>query len=132
MHESEVSQRVRDALAQVEAERNVRVLFACEWATRRRTPTNAERHLHSRPSGKAAAVRGTLPRVTATTTFASSTSTEEAEGNREAGGRASRRDWYLSVEDRRDVIEQPIADDLDVSGWELPQRMKTTGSDLSL
>ena len=50
------------------------------------------------------------------TTCASSTSIEEAEGNREAGGQASRRDWYLSVEDRRDVIEQPIDDDLDVSG----------------
>ena len=44
--------------------------------------------------------------------------------NREAGGRASRRDWYLSVEDRRDVIEQPIADDLDVSGWELRKALR--------
>ena len=30
MHGNEVFQRVRHALAQVEAERNVRVLFACE------------------------------------------------------------------------------------------------------
>ncbi len=59
------------------------------------------------------------------TTCASSTSTEEEEGNsREVGGRASRRDWYLSVEDRRDVIEQPIADDLDVSGWELRKALR--------
>ncbi len=29
------------------------------------------------------------------------------------------RDWYLSVENCRDVIEVPIADDLDLSGWEL-------------
>src|SRR3954471_21908604 len=35
-----------------------------------------------------------------------------------------RRDWYLSVEDRRDVIEQPIADDLDVSGWELRKALR--------
>ncbi len=35
-----------------------------------------------------------------------------------------RRDWYLSVDDRRDVIEQPIADDLDVSGWELRKALR--------
>lgn len=34
------------------------------------------------------------------------------------------RDWYLSVEDRRDVIELPIADDLDVSGWELRKALR--------
>ena len=34
------------------------------------------------------------------------------------------RDWYLSVDDRRDVIEQPIADDLDVSGWELRKALR--------
>ncbi len=33
-----------------------------------------------------------------------------------------RRDWYLSVEERRDVIEQPIADNLDVSGWSCARR----------
>ena len=37
---------------------------------------------------------------------------------------AHRRDWYLSVEDRRDVIERPIADDLDVSGWELRKALR--------
>lgn len=32
-----------------------------------------------------------------------------------------RRDWYLSmdVEHRRDVIERPITDELDVSGWDI-------------
>jgi len=35
-----------------------------------------------------------------------------------------RRAWYLSVEDRRDVIEQPLADDLDVSGWELRKALR--------
>jgi predicted nucleotidyltransferase len=29
------------------------------------------------------------------------------------------RDWYLSVNDRRDVIERPLTNDLDVSGWDL-------------
>ena len=28
-------------------------------------------------------------------------------------------DWYLSVDARRDVIELPIEDDLDINGWEL-------------
>ena len=45
-------------------------------------------------------------------------------GNREDGGRASRRDGYLSVEDRRDVIESPISEDLDVSGWELRKALR--------
>lgn len=30
-----------------------------------------------------------------------------------------RRDWYLTVQSKRDVIERPISDVLDVSGWEL-------------
>ena len=35
-----------------------------------------------------------------------------------------RQDWYLSVEDRRDVIELPISEDLDVSGWELRKALR--------
>ena len=27
--------------------------------------------------------------------------------------------WYLSIRERRDVIECPISDDLDISGWDL-------------
>src|SRR5690606_3449454 len=36
------------------------------------------------------------------------------------------RDWYLSidVEDKRDVIELPISDDLDISGWDLRKALK--------
>ena len=34
------------------------------------------------------------------------------------------RDWYLSVENPRDVIERPIADDLDVSGWDLRKALR--------
>ena len=32
---------------------------------------------------------------------------------------AHRPDWYLSIADRRDVIERPIIDEFDLSGWEL-------------
>lgn len=32
--------------------------------------------------------------------------------------------WYLSVADRRDVIELPIADDLDINGWELRKALR--------
>jgi predicted nucleotidyltransferase len=88
MHRNEVCQRVRHALAQVEAERNVRVLFACEsgsraWGFASRDSDYDVRFLY-----------------------------------------VHSRDWYLSVEDRRDVIEQPIADDLDVSGWELRKALR--------
>ena len=88
MHENEVYQRVRDALARVESERNVRVLYACEsgsraWGFASRDSDYDVRFLY-----------------------------------------VHRRDWYLSVEDRRDVIEQPIADDLDVSGWELRKALR--------
>lgn len=36
------------------------------------------------------------------------------------------KDWYLSinVEDKRDVIERPISDDLDISGWDLRKALK--------
>jgi len=34
------------------------------------------------------------------------------------------RDWYLSIEDRRDVIEEPIGENLDLSGWELRKALR--------
>lgn len=35
------------------------------------------------------------------------------------------RDWYLSVDlERRDVIERPISDRLDVSGWDLRKALQ--------
>ncbi len=34
------------------------------------------------------------------------------------------RDWYLSIEDHRDVIERPISDELDISGWELRKALR--------
>lgn len=34
------------------------------------------------------------------------------------------RDWYLSVEEGRDVIEQPLSAELDVSGWDLRKALR--------
>jgi uncharacterized protein len=34
------------------------------------------------------------------------------------------RDWYLSVDNHRDVIERPISDELDISGWELRKALR--------
>ena len=33
-------------------------------------------------------------------------------------------DWYLNLERQRDVIEKPIDDLLDVSGWDLDKTLK--------
>lgn len=33
-------------------------------------------------------------------------------------------DWYLTLDKKRDVIEKPIDDELDVSGWELSKALK--------
>ena len=35
-----------------------------------------------------------------------------------------RLDWYLRVDARRDVIEVPVSDELDVSGWELRKALQ--------
>jgi len=83
-----VSSRVREALARVEAERGVRVLFACEsgsraWGFASRDSDYDVRFLY-----------------------------------------VHQRDWYLSVEDRRDVVEMPLAGDLDISGWELRKALR--------
>lgn len=34
------------------------------------------------------------------------------------------RDWYLSVFEERDVIEQPISGDLDIAGWDLRKALR--------
>src|SRR5580698_9021306 len=88
MQNHNIQQRVRDVLAQLEAERQVRVLFACEsgsraWGFASRDSDYDVRFLY-----------------------------------------VHRRDWYLSVEARRDVIELPIAEDLDVSGWDLRKALR--------
>ncbi|WP_353853848.1 nucleotidyltransferase domain-containing protein [Bacillus sp. Bos-x628] len=35
-----------------------------------------------------------------------------------------RKEWYWSIEKQRDVIERPIDDDLDISGWELRKALR--------
>ncbi len=37
---------------------------------------------------------------------------------------AHRLDWYLAIDQRRDVIELPIEDDLDISGWDLRKALQ--------
>jgi predicted nucleotidyltransferase len=86
--QNEVFQRVRAALARLEVEQNVRVLFACEsgsraWGFASRDSDYDVRFLY-----------------------------------------VHQRDWYLSVDDRRDVVEQMLADNLDVSGWELRKALR--------
>src|SRR3954462_7246474 len=88
MQNNEVTVRVRDALARVESEQNVRVLYACEsgsraWGFASRDSDYDVRFLYVHP-----------------------------------------RDWYLSVEDGRDVVERPLSDDLDLSGWELRKALR--------
>ncbi|MCA1963199.1 MAG: nucleotidyltransferase domain-containing protein, partial [Prosthecobacter sp.] len=88
MQNNEVFQRVRNALARLEAERNVRVLYACEsgsraWGFASHDSDYDVRFLYVHQS-----------------------------------------DWYLSVEDRRDVIEEPLNDELDISGWELRKALR--------
>jgi predicted nucleotidyltransferase len=34
------------------------------------------------------------------------------------------RDWYLSIEDRRDVIERPLVEEIDLSGWEIRKALR--------
>ena len=34
------------------------------------------------------------------------------------------RDWYLSIDSRRDVIERPIDGDLDINGWDLRKALQ--------
>lgn len=33
-------------------------------------------------------------------------------------------DWYLSIGDKRDVIEYPLSDSLDISGWDIKKALK--------
>ena len=79
----EVRLRVMQALEDVEAQHNVRVLFACESG--------------SRGWG-----------------FASPDSDCDVRFVY-----VHQPEWYLRVEPQRDVIELPISDELDISGWEL-------------
>lgn len=42
------------------------------------------------------------------------------------------RDWYVSVFEGRDVIEQMLPGDLDVSGWDLRKALRLSPSATSL
>jgi predicted nucleotidyltransferase len=33
-------------------------------------------------------------------------------------------EWYLSIENQRDVIEQPVSDQLDINGWDIRKALK--------
>jgi len=33
-------------------------------------------------------------------------------------------EWYLSIHDKRDVIEYPISDALDISGWDIKKALQ--------
>jgi predicted nucleotidyltransferase len=35
-----------------------------------------------------------------------------------------RTNWYLTIQNKRDVIERPIDDELDVSGWDVPKALQ--------
>jgi len=84
----EVRQRVMQALADIEAEHDVTVLYACESG--------------SRGWG-----------------FASPDSDYDVRFLY-----VHRLPWYLAVEPKRDVIELPISDELDVGGWELRKALR--------
>lgn len=37
------------------------------------------------------------------------------------------KDWYLSIDERRDVIERPINDMIDLSGWDIRKALRLFG-----
>lgn len=80
--------KISQALAEIETESQVRVLYACESG--------------SRAWG-----------------FASEDSDYDVRFLY-----VHRRDWYLSIETGRDVIEKMLPGDLDVSGWELRKALR--------
>ena len=70
-------------LQELEAENNVKILYACEsgsraWGFPSATSDYDVRFIYLRPV-----------------------------------------EWYLSIEQKRDVIEYPVENDLDISGWDL-------------
>lgn len=83
-----IRQRVLQALADIEAEHDVTVLYACESG--------------SRGWG-----------------FASPDSDYDVRFLY-----VHRLPWYLAVEPKRDVIELPISDELDIGGWELRKALR--------
>lgn len=81
-------QRIQAGLSRIEAEYDVRILYACESGSRGWGFDSADsdwdvRFIYCHP-----------------------------------------RDWYLSIEEARDVIELPIDDLLDVNGWDLRKSLR--------
>lgn len=84
---SEVRQQILDELQRIEAEENVRILYACEsgsraWGFPSKDSDYDVRFLYIRPI-----------------------------------------QWYLSIFEKRDVIERPISSMLDMSGWDLKKAL---------
>ena len=84
----EIIRRIKDELSQIEREKDVKVIYACESG--------------SRAWG-----------------FPSEDSDYDVRFIY-----VHRPDWYLSISKRRDVIEKPISDNLDISGWELQKALQ--------
>ncbi|MFB9327568.1 nucleotidyltransferase domain-containing protein [Paenibacillus aurantiacus] len=81
-------QNIQEALRNIEAEEDVRILYACEsgsraWGFPSQNSDYDVRFIYVRPV-----------------------------------------DWYLSIDDRRDVIERPINDLLDINGWDLRKALR--------
>lgn len=82
------AERIAGQLAEIEKERGVEILYACEsgsrgWGFASRDSDYDVRFIYRHP-----------------------------------------RDWYLSIEDGRDVIELPISDKLDTNGWDLRKALR--------
>ncbi|ACT03567.1 nucleotidyltransferase domain-containing protein [Paenibacillus sp. JDR-2] len=83
MIEEQYRLKIEAELARMEAEENIRILYACEsgsraWGFPSKDSDYDVRFLYVRPV-----------------------------------------EWYLSIRERRDVIERPISEMLDLSGWDL-------------
>ncbi len=85
---TEITQRIKDELSQIEYEKDVKVIYACESG--------------SRAWG-----------------FPSQDSDYDIRFIY-----VHRPDWYLSISKQRNVIEKPISDNLDISGWELQKALQ--------
>ena len=84
---NEITKRIHDGLDSIEAEMNVRIIYACEsgsraWGFESEDSDYDVRFIYVR-----------------------------------------RTSWYLSIQPRRDVIERPIENDLDICGWDLTKTL---------
>lgn len=85
---AELRARIESELADIEAEQDVSIFYACEsgsraWGFESQDSDYDVRFLYAHP-----------------------------------------RDWYLTIHPQRDVIEKPINDALDISGWDIRKSLK--------